>query len=90
MHSEYGYTMRISVKFVSHLRTLAGTGGTEIELPQNANVARLLDALREPYPGIFPVVEHHAMIMVNHKIVAPEAVLQDGDEVMLLQILGGG
>jgi sulfur carrier protein ThiS len=30
------------------------------------------------------------MIMVNHKVVAPDAILHDGDEVMLLQILGGG
>lgn len=82
--------MIIKVKFLSQFRVMAGTGEAEVELPENAKVSDLLDALREPYPGIFPVVEQHAMIMVNHKVVAPEAVLHDGDEVMLLQILGGG
>ena len=82
--------MTVTVKFVSHFRVLAGADKAEVELLENATVAKLLDALREPYPGIFPVVEQHAMIMVNHKVVAPEAVLHDGDVVMLLQILGGG
>jgi molybdopterin converting factor small subunit len=82
--------MNVMVKFLSQFRVMAGTDKAEVELPEKAKVAALLDALREPYPGIFPVVEQHAMIMVNHKMVAPETVLQDGDEVMLLQILGGG
>ena len=82
--------MNVTVKFLSRFRVLAGTDKAEVELPEHAKVSTLLDALREPYPGIFPVVEQHAMIMVNHKVVAPEAVLRDGDEVMLLQILGGG
>ncbi len=82
--------MNVMVKFLSQFRVLAETDRAEVELPENSKVATLLDALREPYPGIFPVVERHAMIMVNHKIVAPDAVLHDGDEVMLLQILGGG
>ena len=82
--------MIVTVKFLSQFRVLAGTGEAEVELPAKARVSVLLDALREPYPGIFSVVEQHAMIMVNHKVVAPEAALHDGDEVMLLQILGGG
>ena len=82
--------MIVTVKFLSQFRVLAGAEKAEVDLPENAKVSALLDALREPYPGIFPVVEQHAMIMVNHKVVAPEAVLHDGDVVMLLQILGGG
>ena len=82
--------MIVTVKFLSQFRVLAGIGDAKVELPANAKVATLVDALREPYPGIFPVIEQHAMIMVNHKVVAPEAVLHDGDVVMLLQILGGG
>ena len=81
--------MRISVKFMSQLRTLAGAEETTVELPDDATVAQLVDALREPFPDIFPLVQH-AMIMVNHKIVAPEVVLREGDQVMLLQLMGGG
>ena len=81
--------MRISVKFMSRLRTLAGAEEVDVELPEDATVTKLLDSLREPYPSIFPLVQQ-AMIMVNHKIVAPEAVLCDGDRVMLLQIVAGG
>ena len=86
---EFEWMMRISVKFMSKFRTLAGTEETEVELPQDATVAGLLASLRDLYPGISPLLQQ-AMIMVNHKIVAPEAALSDGDQVLLLQILGGG
>ena len=81
--------MEISVKFMSQLRTLAGTEGATVELPDGATVADLRDSLRGLFPDIFPLVQH-AMIMINHKIVAPDAVLRDGDQVMFLQLMGGG
>jgi sulfur carrier protein ThiS len=81
--------MRITVKFMSQLKALAGVDEAAVELPEAATVAELLRSLREPFPDIFPLVQH-AMVMVNHKIVAPQAVLHDGDQVMLLQLLGGG
>jgi len=81
--------MKILVKFMSQLRTLAGAEEAVVELPEAATVTDLFHSLREPYPDIFPLVRH-AMVMVNHEIVTPEAVLRDGDQVMLLQLLGGG
>jgi molybdopterin converting factor small subunit len=81
--------MRITVKFMSQLRVLAGTGEAVVELPEGAKVADLFRLLRETFPDIFPLAEQ-AMVMANQKIVAPEAGLQDGDQVMLLQLLGGG
>ena len=81
--------MKITVKFMSQLRVLAGSGEAVVELPEGATVADLFRLLRESFPDIFPVAEH-AIVMANHKIVAPEASLQDGDQVMLLQVLGGG
>ena len=83
------YIMKIPVKFVSQLRTLAGVEEAVVKLPEAATVSDLFDSLHKLYPDIFPLVRH-AMVMVNHEIVTPEAVLHDGDEVMLLQLLGGG
>lgn len=81
--------MRITVKFMSQIRVLAGTGEAVVELPEGGTVAHLFRLLRESFPDIFPLAEQ-AIIMANHKIVAPETGLQDGDQVMLLQLLGGG
>jgi sulfur carrier protein ThiS len=74
---------------MSRLRALAGVDETAVDLPEAATVADLLHLLREQYPGIEPLIPH-AVVMVNHTIVAPQATLRDGDQVMLLQILGGG
>jgi molybdopterin converting factor small subunit len=81
--------MRITVKFMSQLKVLAGTGEAVVELPAGGTVADLFQLLREPFPDIFPLAEQ-AIVMANHKIVAPETGLRDGDQVMLLQLLGGG
>jgi molybdopterin converting factor small subunit len=81
--------MRITVKFMSQLRVLAGTGEAVVELPAGGTVADLFQLLRENFPAIFPLAEQ-AIVMANQKIVAPETGLQDGDQVMLLQLLGGG
>jgi len=81
--------MKITVKLMSQLRVLAGTDEAVVELPEGATVAGLFHLLRESFPDIFPVAEH-AVVMTNHRIVAPETGLRDGDQVMLLQLLGGG
>ena len=81
--------MNVSVKLTSQLSALAGVDETSVELPEEAMVAELLHLLRERYPSIEPLIPH-AVVMVNHTIVAPQATLHDGDQVMLLQIMGGG
>lgn len=81
--------MNITVKILSPLKELAGTGETSVELPDRATITDLLVTLREPFPDLFPAAER-AMYMANHKIVSRETVLNDGDQVMLLQPLGGG
>jgi len=81
--------MNITVKILTPLKELAGTGETSVEVPDGATILGLLAALREPFPDLFPAAER-AMYMVNHKIVSRETALNDGDQVMLLQPLGGG
>jgi molybdopterin converting factor small subunit len=88
-HSPGTESMRITVKFMSQIRVLAGRGEAVVELPEGATVADLFGLLRETFSDIFPVAER-AIVMVNHKIVALETALDDGDQVMLLQLLGGG
>jgi molybdopterin converting factor small subunit len=79
----------VTVRFVSQLKDLVGTDEASVELPGGATVAALLDALREPFPALFPTVER-AVFLVNARSAAPETVLSDGDRVLVLQVLGGG
>ncbi len=81
--------MKITVKLMSQLQVLAGTNALAVELPEGATVADLFRSLFESWPALFPAAEH-TVVMVNQKIATREAVLGDGDQVMLLQLLGGG
>jgi molybdopterin converting factor small subunit len=81
--------MRISVKFTSQLKVLAGREEVAVELEEGASVAELLGSLRESSPALFPLAEH-TVIMVGHRHATPETKLHEGDQVMLLQILSGG
>jgi hypothetical protein len=41
------------------------------------------------YPAIFPTAER-ALYMVNHGTANRDMRLSDGDQVLMLQVLGGG
>jgi sulfur carrier protein ThiS len=58
-------------------------------LPEGATVADLFRSLFDSMPALFPLAER-TVIMVNQKICSRDTVLGDGDQVMLLQLLGGG
>jgi molybdopterin converting factor small subunit len=79
----------VTVSFVSGLGALAGTDEASIELPSDATVAVLIDALRKRFPALFPMAER-AVYLVNGRRAVPETALSDGDRVLVLQILGGG
>jgi molybdopterin converting factor small subunit len=80
--------MKVTVKFFSYAK-LAGGSEAEFELPEGATLARLTGLLAQRYPGIFPVAER-AIYLVNHRTGTPDTSLNDGDQILMLQVLGGG
>ena len=81
--------MQVTVKFFSFFRHIAGTDQLSIDLPEGATLAGLLNALREKLDS--PSLTNEGVIMmVNHKNASPETILREGDDVLLLPILGGG
>ena len=81
--------MNVTVRFLLHFKDLAGMDEASVELPDGATVARMVRSLRESFPALFPAAER-AMFMVNQKNVTLDMTLNDGDQITMMQIIGGG
>lgn len=66
-----------------------GTGETEMELPDGADVARLLAVLEERHPELGPLWARLA-VAVDGEIAGPGTPLAEGAEVALLPPVSGG
>jgi molybdopterin converting factor small subunit len=80
--------MKITVKFYSYAEH-AGSSEAVLELPEEATLAHLVGLLAEQYPAIFPMAER-AIYLVNHRTGTRDTRLNDGDQILMLQVLGGG
>ncbi|OQB26028.1 MAG: ThiS family protein [Chloroflexi bacterium ADurb.Bin180] len=80
--------MKVTVKFFSYA-ILAGTSMSVLELPEGATLAGLTSLLAERFPGVFPQAER-AIYLVNHQTGSRDTRLKDGDQILMLQVLGGG
>ena len=81
--------MEVTVKLFAHLRNMAGTDQLRVDLDQGATVAELLDHLSKTIDSP-ALTDNSTSVMVDHKNAVPETTLKDGDEVLLLPIIGGG
>lgn len=76
--------MQVRVRLFAALRERAGTGELELELPDGASVADVLERLRDLVDGV-PVV-----MAVNHEYAGDDAALSAGDELALIPPVSGG
>jgi len=81
--------MKVTVKLFAHLRSIAGTDQLRVDLVKGATVAELLDHLSKTIDSP-ALTDNSTSVMVNQKNAGPETMLKDGDEVLLLPIIGGG
>ena len=83
--------MLISVKLFSMFRYYAGVDQVVIELESGAAVTDLLKSLAARFDNpVFADDTSLLMVMVNQKNASPQTILNNGDVVHLLPILGGG
>lgn len=81
--------MEVTVKLFAHLRNIAGTDRLRVALDEGATVAELLDRLSNTIDS--PALkDNSASVLVDQKNAEPDTLLKDGDEVLLLPIIGGG
>ncbi len=81
--------MQVTVKLFSYHRQMAGTDRLALDLGEGTTVADLLDLLSRKLdsPGLN---DHSASVLIDQRNAPPERSLQDGDEVLLIPIVGGG
>ena len=58
-------------------------------MPEGCTLAKLVSALREQFPDLFPAAER-AIFVVNTTMAHRDTVLRDGERVSMMQIVGGG
>ena len=82
--------MKISIRLML-ADVPSSTSASEIDVPDGSTVEHALktylDAnhVPDPYNKI-----HDSMLMVSKTPATPETILKDGDELMVMRILGGG
>jgi deoxyribonuclease-4 len=80
--------MRVTVRFFGHYSDFS-PDGMEVSVPGGATVASLSAILAEK-DGRLAGIERHCRAAVNEEYVAPDAVLQEGDEVAFIPPMSGG
>jgi molybdopterin synthase catalytic subunit len=81
--------VRVSVRLFAAFRERAGASSIEVDLPEGAAVAELIEAVVARVPGLAMVVGA-ARPVVNQEFVDPAYRLAAGDEVALLPPVSGG
>ena len=81
--------MDVTVKFFSYLRVIVGTDKLNMELPEGATIADLMDKLRCTL-GKPDLGKESTVYMMNQEQAAVETALKDKDEITLLYLIGGG
>lgn len=79
--------IRVSVRLHTVLRRKTADGivdRLELELPEGATVEKLLEAAEVTLAG------DALLLVVNGRIVKPEHVLAEGDQVRLVPAMSGG
>jgi len=81
--------MLVRARFFAAHRDRLGIDRLELELPDGATVADLVDGVVARYPDLSPVIRS-ARFAVNREYQQPETVLQHGDEVAFIPPVAGG
>ncbi len=81
--------MRVQARFFAAYRELTGASHTEVDLPEDATVADLIDALRARGPS-FAALPPKPAVAVNLEYAPTDAGLRDGDEVAFIPPVAGG
>lgn len=81
--------MQVQIRFFATLRDRAGVSSAEIDLPEQATVASLIEALTDAYPRLREALDS-TLIAINHEYAFPDDLLHNGDEVALFPPVSGG
>jgi len=81
--------MKIHLRYFASFREIVGQNEEMLTVDDGASVADVRSLLLVRYPRLQTVMER-ATYAVNHGYVPEEAMLHEGDEVVLIPPVGGG
>jgi molybdopterin converting factor small subunit len=81
--------MRYTVKLFGPQAVKAGTREVQLDLPDVATAADVLQALRERCPQIRDSVSA-SRLAVNQELASPELTIKANDEIALIGMVSGG
>jgi molybdopterin converting factor small subunit len=84
--------MIVEIKYLGVLASLTRKGAMQVKLPEGSTIEGMFDVIIDQEKLADPVVKELklAVILLNKTKVDKATVLQDGDEVMVLNTIGGG
>jgi molybdopterin converting factor subunit 1 len=81
--------MRVTIRLFARLRDLAGTGELVREVPDQATVQTVWNALTREMPSLVDY-ERTMSVAINAEYSRMAAAVHDGDEVAFLPPVSGG
>jgi molybdopterin converting factor small subunit len=81
--------MQIIVKFTGVFSHSAGVDRDVVEVPEGSTIERMIEALSLKYTNL-PFKDKKTYYYVNEEGADRDKVLQDGDQVMIFQMMAGG
>ena len=81
--------MRVTIKLFALLREKAATDSLALDLPEGADVAQAVAAIRRRHPALAPYLDN-LRFSLDMDFVEADATLRDGDEVVLIPPVSGG
>jgi molybdopterin synthase catalytic subunit len=83
--------MTVTVRFFAGVRECVGRSELRRDLAGPVSLARLLDDLKQEYPGLDDLIrERRVLCSINEEMAQADAVVRDGDEIGLLPPFSGG
>jgi sulfur-carrier protein len=81
--------MIVKVKLFAAYQDAYGLPELEIEVAKGITVSEVGDRVRAPHPALHPLASI-TRYGINLNFVEPEAIVQEGDEVVLIPPVSGG
>ncbi len=81
--------MTVRVRFFGPLATELGTGSAEIDVPDGAMPAAVSTALAERFP-VQARLLRGARLAVNGRFAPPDQTVGPDDEIVVIELVGGG
>jgi sulfur-carrier protein len=81
--------MVVTVKLFAAYQETYGLSELQLEVAQGTTVSEVGDRIRAPHPVLHPLAPI-TRYGINLNFVEPEAIVQEGDEVVLIPPVSGG